>query len=505
MIRHGLRRPRPGYGIQLMPRGGGMMTLLPRLDDESIAGGIARWEYAGFGRRPVDHVGRDLLFGSLARDYRAWPYHNFREGLPDWAAPVLEPARAAAWGPPRKALTNHLVLRLVHDLSLARLAGDDRGGMTQARHDTINALYACRPVGLAMEWHERDGRPHDYKCWRSRQCPWCHGRKVVRLYKRLMAGPCDPLQAGNKVLVMAKIRVEDDHESPEFLTAAGVDGVLGRWRPELLRYGRRLGMVGGLVGHQVGPLRVGGPGGHRAFRHDISVLGEVPCEVGGRWSWEEFRRLEVVAGFGERPDCPPCLWVEESEGAVPVEVTAMLMSSPMALRWLLAGSAGHPMWGDESQVRIKRNEAARTHGGNPAVRKRVGVDGALALQPSFLFTSDQFFSHQAAIGRRHLFAAFGSWKGASCEDDDVVRRQAPRAAPGQALQDRNRRRQRAASEAVDRLLPLAGRLFDELSIALGRAPGRQLLERRMAEAGSAVTRRQAVALVEALRGRPVAG
>ena len=32
---------------------------------------------------------------------------------------------------------------------------------------------------------------------------------MIRLYKRLLAGPCDPGRAGNQVLVMAKVCVTD--------------------------------------------------------------------------------------------------------------------------------------------------------------------------------------------------------------------------------------------------------------------------------------------------------
>jgi hypothetical protein len=330
MIDDSSRRPIPRYGIDLTTRDDGLMTLLPRLDDESIAGHVGRWQFAGHGQRPIDHVGRDLLFGSLARDYRAWPYHHLRDDFPGWARPVLEQSRPVRPFSDRKALIYHLVLRLVHDFSLARLVNEGEGRMTQAHHDTINALYACRPVGLAVAWHERDGLDHDYKCWMNRLCPWCHCRKVIRLYKRLMAGPCDPARAGSKVLVMAKIRVEDNRDAGEILTPDRVAQVLGRWKPELLRYGRRLGMVGGLVGHQVGPLLFDGPGGRRAFRHDISLLAEVPSEVDGRWSQAGFDRLGVVAGFGERPERTPCLASGSADELVAVEVTAMPMGSPLA-------------------------------------------------------------------------------------------------------------------------------------------------------------------------------
>jgi hypothetical protein len=161
------------------------------------------------------------------------------------------------------------------------------------------------------------------------------------------------------------------------------------------------------------------------------------------------------------------------------------------------------MWGDGDRVTIERNEAARTHEGNPATRKRVGVDGALALQPSFLYGFDQFFGSLAATSGRHLVAEFGTWNGATLEDD-VVRRQAAGPGPGEGLRQLNRRRQQDATVEVEGLLPLARRSFDELTIENGRPPGRLLLGRRMAEAGSDVPVRRLVALIAELRGRTAA-
>jgi hypothetical protein len=59
---------RPGLGMELATRDDGTLTLLPSTDRERIAYRVARWEFAGCGNRPIDHIGRDLLFGSLARD-----------------------------------------------------------------------------------------------------------------------------------------------------------------------------------------------------------------------------------------------------------------------------------------------------------------------------------------------------------------------------------------------------------------------------------------------------
>lgn len=295
---------------------------------------------------------------------------------------------------------------------------------------------------------------------------------------------------------MAKIRVED---GPGMLTPERVEQILGRWKPELLRFGYRLGMIGGLVGHQVGPFLAGGSGGVHAFRHDISLLGEVPCLAGGRWSQAAFDRLANLAGFGERARARPLLHGDRAGESLPVEVTAMQMDTRLALRWLLAGSDGHPMWGDPAKVIIGRNEAATRHGGNPATRKALGVDGALALQPTFLFDLDQFLGVRASLRRRHLHSEFGRWEGATVPDGDGAGMPpGPKGAPGDGLRALNRRRQEEAADEVARLLPLAGAVHRELAAELGRRPGRELFARRLAEVSPGISRRRVVDLLVAL-------
>jgi hypothetical protein len=47
---------------------------LPLIMSDEFASLTSSWRVARCGRRGVDHVGRDLLFGSLGRDYRARLY-----------------------------------------------------------------------------------------------------------------------------------------------------------------------------------------------------------------------------------------------------------------------------------------------------------------------------------------------------------------------------------------------------------------------------------------------
>jgi hypothetical protein len=247
---------------------------------------------------------------------------------------------------------------------------------------------------------------------------------------------------------------------------------------------------------------VGGEG-RRTFRHEISLLGEVACEAGGAWDRARFDRLMELTGCAAPPDRQPLLADAETGAGVPVEVTMMRMADGKALRWLLAGSAGHRMWGDEARVTIERNEAARSHEGSYAVRKSLGVDGALALQPTFLYTPRQFWSYLGATKGRHLVAPFGSWRAVAGRSWS-----GPAAPPtsrrrGDALRDVNRARQEAAAGALADLLPAARPLYESLARELGRPPGRLVFERALVAARVAATRRQVVGLIAALRS-PVA-
>jgi hypothetical protein len=159
----------------------------------------------------------------------------------------------------------------------------------------------------------------------------------------------------------------------------------------------------------------------------------------------------------------------------PLKVSMMRMADRKAVRWLLAGSPPHRMWGDPRFTRIERNEAARTYRGSLPVRKALGVDGALPLQPMFLLTATQFWSLIQAMKGRHLYSAFGTWAkalGGATDDPEA-------ATPG----DRDGLRVTAPSgdaaagkpqaEALARLADAARPVYQAVAERLGRCPGRQ--------------------------------
>src|SRR5262245_30108282 len=75
----------------------GIQTFMSSLEDGGVDGVppieewpfvrlLAGWRVVGQGNRPVDHIGRDLLYGSLGRDYRVGQYHRLRREPPEWVA-----------------------------------------------------------------------------------------------------------------------------------------------------------------------------------------------------------------------------------------------------------------------------------------------------------------------------------------------------------------------------------------------------------------------------------
>jgi hypothetical protein len=182
---------------------------LPRLEDDEFRYLMAPWRIAAYGRRPIDYMARDLLFGSLGRDYRARVFNRLRSDLPEWIKVVSRRSDAESEsGQSPKMMYSHFLLRAIHTRHLAELALRSKGETRPEELKQIRMLDSCRPVGLL---YERDGAeaqiPHR-PCWHARACPWCHCRKVVRLYRELLAGPCDPAKAGNKILVMVKVRID---------------------------------------------------------------------------------------------------------------------------------------------------------------------------------------------------------------------------------------------------------------------------------------------------------
>jgi hypothetical protein len=466
---------------------------LPRLEDDEFCYLMAPWRIAAYGRRPVDFIARDLLFGSLGRDYRARVFNRLRSDLPDWIR--VESRRSDAESESdqtAKMMHSHLLLRAIHTRHLAELALGSEGERKSEELQKIRLLDACCPMGLLYDWNGAQVQNPYRPCRLARACPWCHSRKVVRLYRELLAGPCDPAKAGNKILVMVKVRIDEEPEEQvdtEVLTRNQVCRTIKVWQPRLEKYGTRLGLSGGLVGHQVGPLLLRDD--RRSFQHEFSLLGEVDHMRGGKWNAEAHDRFRYRAGFSASEEHQPLLGAPDWGPAFGLEVTMMRMADVNALRWLLAGSAAHRKRGDPAFVRIERNTAARTYDGSLHVRKTIGVDGALALQPTFLFSSKQFWSQLESLRGSQLYRRFGSWIGSEGDEARLG-----------VLNRLNEDRRRLAVEDVERLAAETRPIFDALTATLGRVPGRSVFAKELQRLGYELPRRRVVALLKALGVRP---
>jgi hypothetical protein len=245
-----------------------------------------------------------------------------------------------------------------------------------------------------------------------------------------------------------------------------------------------------VVGHLVGPLLL--RDGRRSFRHEFSLLGEVDHMRGGKWNAEAHERFRYRAGFSAPAEHQPLLQRAPHWGpAFGLEVTTMRMADVNALRWLLAGSAAHRKRGDSAFVRIERNTAALTYDGSLQVRRTIGVDGALALQPTFLFTAKQFWSQLEALRGSRMYRRFGSWIGSEGDEARLG-----------ALNRLNGDRRRLADEDVERLAAETRPIFDALTETLGRVPGRSVFAKELQRLGYELPRRRVVALLKTLDTRP---
>src|SRR4051812_23331403 len=84
----------------------------------AVAGWLDAWRVEAVGRRPADHLGRDLMHGSLLRDPRC---RSLRRAAKDPSGWLLESV-AHLPGPDRAQAAQHLALRAMHLRHLFRLS-----------------------------------------------------------------------------------------------------------------------------------------------------------------------------------------------------------------------------------------------------------------------------------------------------------------------------------------------------------------------------------------------
>lgn len=462
---------------------------------EAIEQAVLDWRIEALGDRPRDHMARDLLHAGLLADPRTTKYHGLTTNPPDWVerrVAHLEPRF-------RRPAIQHTVLDAMHRHHLGRLWADleGRDGRVDPEwfvngedRGLLLSLAACRPVGALLTWQGTAGRTHDFTCGYARACPWCHARKVVDLYDRLVAGPCRPGRLKGKFLVRVGLKIQgDDLRSnegfAEFARARGhvVTRHGNRWQfGGLLRrrdhlyaadvrtvrdfltvmLGRitaRLGIAGGIVTYKVGPQLSRDEINWDPFdyRHELDIVGELD----GPGRVEPFQRIMRI-GTGE---CP--MIYNQSNYATGIRADLAEGGDPSALRLLLAGPSYRP-------------EAARrsiwTNGASP--HHDSGKGGVLRWPPWFLADPRQWWPHFHATRRFRLYSPFGTWK------EELARARAgDREAQPAVLADRSRRNQAEALHRRQKLLKVAR--------AVGKGLGHRKLRAAMIDAGHDASERDA--------------
>src|SRR3954470_21349756 len=94
-------------------------VMIPTGDPDARIAYVGNWEFVAVGNRPVDHLGRDVLLGSLMRDRRSKAFRSISRQPFGWAE-----ARVAHLPAERRAAAVQLtVLDLLHRGLLGRLWG----------------------------------------------------------------------------------------------------------------------------------------------------------------------------------------------------------------------------------------------------------------------------------------------------------------------------------------------------------------------------------------------
>jgi hypothetical protein len=500
----------------------------PPDDMPAILRAIDEYPIKALGRRPADYRVLDMMHGSCFRVPRLQRFGRTSRDPEQWQL-----ARTAHLpGGMRIQACQHLALRRDHLGGLYRLPE----GLPEELANTevlghIGRLAECPPYGVLLEG---DGEDLARKiCGHKRLCPWCLARWSDDLYGRLMRGPCRPADGSGKAWVMGRLclpGVEDDAgpvDAEVAVTRSRWGGALIRWATE------QLGAVGGVLVHQIGPPR----GLATAYRfvgldhcmaervlprfwyeHDLAVVCEVP--FGNN---EHRDRVLDEIGLGPTEDYelewPTALDNDDELARIPVEVAATRGDNPHGLRYLWFGTSNrfNPSLSGNSEILTNRElDRRRELGGHG------GFDGAVRMQPWWLYTPQEWCEYYGATRGRHLCDAFGSWIGrippspsgtAPWRESERLfspqvkraraarrKRKSGRKAMGAPHSERNRKTEDLARNDREVMLEVARPIFLELIDAGGgRRPGRDLLRRTMAERGHQVGSRVAEDITRALK------
>lgn len=440
---------------------------------------VQRWRINAVGNRPRDHRQRDLLHGSLLRDYRLPMLRRLSRNPPDWVQEM------ASHLPPRwqPLARQNILLQYIHQRHLLQLEEAFFPGDEEL--DLIGKLAACRPIGA--DWRLRDGSRAPTPCRKHWLCLWCHARMVSQLHRRLAEGPCRPEAIGGRRIFRVDLPVPGYFlgSFPAVggaLTRDEIHRIRGKFLKELLQIVRRLGCTSGLWSHQIGPSRTFAPEIEQqtCFVHSLSIVGEIDLT-------DRDRRLEF-----ERIGCPggyPALWEWGIEGAFAVWYL-FPRGSRDPLRIPLFGTAFHF---DPERAGIQPGWLGEFRG---------GLNGAFFCQPRCLLHVWYWQSLCEATRGLRSWSCFGRWR----QGDARPKRRRPllsttgRLASGpvrrrRAFSRANNARRRMTLERRSGLLEAARPTYERLLRERGRRPGRPALREALSQSGLDVSERDAKWLI----------
>jgi hypothetical protein len=430
--------------------------------------GTQEWAITAIGQRPIDHAGRDLLFGSLFRDPRPKGFHWYVRKPKGWMSDLVNHFPSLQ---DQQHALQMVVLQFLHRRKLCDLLPEARLSAESGSLDEYNLLrrlWRCWPFGAQVEWQERGDRSERDVCGLAWLCPWCFARKVTALYELL--GQCvKPARTTMRYLLLAKTQMFSPPPDPSWVRSLvqhhGVRSS-GSWpwwmvdlgnhshtnfrrqlrqaevkmscdrREELRQWAKDQGVDGGLVTYQVGPdLYSDNNHDYSCFRQESALLGEVAPAKGETEDEFEARLLEP-----------------SRHGTIMDVQTALLpMNAPSALRCFLLGSSlSYPT--DGLDLKLTDNRAWKSK----FVR---GIPGAFALQPHFMFDDVQWWSHAHTTKNMRLYQPFGTWVNAlsKARQHRVVQFSEDCSPAAQALHDANDKRrsisQRRRQELVEVIRP----------------------------------------------------
>jgi len=293
----------------------------------------------------------------------------------------------------------------------------------------VAQLAHCRPAGAFFDvcrdqWILAGGRE---TCRKPLFCPNCHARQAGRLVERVQQGPWLPSRQRNRRLVLVRLaistdqlnlsrvvqarerdqlgfydwlrtslddyyaspgdeemfqRIDCNQEMSHTLTPIEVNSAAGVLK-QLVQLCKCHGLEGGLSFHNIGPAG-------RNYLHELCIVGEV----------KESNLSQFAAAFGVNAE-PPEL------NGVAIESIIFASEYSNAARLAIAGSS----WKfnlDSVGASLNSLAQRRCYSENWGP---LGLRGALAWQPVFLFSSISFWSRYRVLKatRFKTYRAFGTW------------------------------------------------------------------------------------------------